>query len=327
VAQKIENVKVFADIRSRAFTKMFWVVWNDLVVADDFKFDYVVPEWDKTFIHVFKNKDFYDGVTLFPKSADFIQKEFENRFFINNKKEIDVVASTPKPFDIVFISYNEPNADENYKKLIDKFPRAKRVHGVKGIHQAHIKAAEIATTEMLWVIDADAVVVDGFDFTVEQIPYYSNNARRMLTTTVHVWRSRNLVNGLEYGYGGVKLLPRKLTLEMDVTSTDMTTSISKLFKAMPEVSNITAFNTDPFSSWRSAFRECVKLSSKVIDGQIDDETQIRLDRWCTIGTDPDAIAGALAGRAYGTENKDNLEALKKINDFEWLTARFNETQH
>lgn len=327
VAQKIENVKVFADIRSRAFTKMFWVVWNDLVVADDFKFDYVVPEWDKTFIHVFKNKDFYDGVTLFPKSADFIQKEFENRFFINNKKEIDVVASTPKPFDIVFISYNEPNADENYKKLIDKFPRAKRVHGVKGIHQAHIKAAEIATTEMLWVIDADAVVVDGFDFTVEQIPYYSNNARRMLTTTVHVWRSRNPVNGLEYGYGGVKLLPRKLTLEMDVTSTDMTTSISKLFKAMPEVSNITAFNTDPFSSWRSAFRECVKLSSKVIDGQIDDETQIRLDRWCTIGTDPDAIAGALAGRAYGTENKDNLEALKKINDFEWLKARFNETQH
>jgi len=327
LAQKIENVKVFTDIKSRAFTKMFWVVWDDLVITDDFKFDYVVPEWDKNFIHIFKNKDFYDGVTLFPKSADFIQKEFENRFFINNKKEIDIIASIPKPFDIVFISYNETNANENYNKLLSKFPRAKRVHGVAGIHQAHIKAAELATTEMLWVVDADAVIVDDFDFTVEQIPYYSNNARRMLTTTVHVWRSRNPVNGLEYGYGGVKLLPRKLTLEMDVTSTDMTTSISKLFKAMPAISNITAFNTDSFSSWRSAFRECVKLSSRVIDGQVDEETQIRLTRWCTIGSDLDAIAGAIAGRDYGTANKDNADALKKINDFNWLQEQFNENKH
>ena len=327
LAQKIENVKTFADIKSRAFTKMFWVVWNDVVVADNFNFEYVVSDWDKQFIHVFKNKEFYDGIALFPKSADFIQKEFENRFFINNKKEIDVVASTPKPFDIIFISYNESNADINFLSLQKQFPRVKRVHGVKGIHQAHIKAAELATTEMLWVVDADAIVVDGFNFTVEQIPYYSNNARRMLNTTVHVWRSRNPVNSLEYGYGGVKLLPRKLTLEMDINSTDMTTSISKLFKAMPAVSNITAFNTDPFSSWRSAFRECVKLSSRVIDGQDDEETEIRLTRWCTIGSDLDAIAGAIAGREYGTSNKDNADALKKINDFNWLEERFNERKH
>ena len=27
---------------------------------------------------------------------------------------------------------------------------------------------------------------------------------------------------------------------------------------------------------------------------------------------------ALEGKAYGLENKDNTEALNKINDFEWL---------
>lgn len=178
---------------------------------------------------------------------------------------------------------------------------------------------------MLWIVDGDAIIVDDFDFTVEQIPYYSNNARRMLTTTVHVWRSQNPVNGLEYGYGGVKLLPRKLTLEMDIGSADMTTSISKLFKVMPTVSNITAFNTDPFSSWRSAFRECCKLASGIIDNQIDEETQLRLDRWCVVGSDLDAIAGARAGRAYGTENKDNPEALKKINDFDWLSDEYRRT--
>ena len=30
-----------------------------------------------------------------------------------------------------------------------------------------------------------------------------------------VWRSKNPVNELVYGYGGVKLLPTKLTLDMD----------------------------------------------------------------------------------------------------------------
>ena len=323
-AQRLDNIKTFLDVKLRAFTKLFWVVWDNVVITDTFNFDYVVSKWDQEYIHVFKNQDFYDGVTLFPKSANFIQKEFDNRFFINGKKEIDIQASYPKPYDIIFISYNEAQADQNFENLKKRFPRVKRVHGIKGIHQAHIKAAELASTEMFWVVDADAIISDNFNFTVEQIPYYSANARRMLTTTVHVWRSKNPVNGLEYGYGGVKLLPRALTLSMDTNSADMTTSISKLFKAMPEVSNITAFNTDPFSTWRSAFRECVKLASSTIDRQNDDETQLRLDTWCTVGNDLDAIAGAQAGREYGTENKDNLEALKQINDFDWLKEKFNE---
>jgi hypothetical protein len=105
---------------------------------------------------------------------------------------------------------------------------------------------------------------------------------------------------------------------MDVSRVDMTTSISTKFKAMEEVSNVTAFNTDPFTSWRSAFRECCKLASKVIDGQVDTETAHRLDVWCTQTTDENALKGALAGKQYGQENASDLEALSRINDFTWL---------
>ena len=45
-------------------------------------------------------------------------------------------------YDIVFISYEEPNADDVYAELKERYPMAKRVHGVKGIHQAHIAAAK-----------------------------------------------------------------------------------------------------------------------------------------------------------------------------------------
>lgn len=218
-------------------------------------------------------------------------------------------------YDIIYISYNEPNADVNFAKLKERFPYAQRVHGVKGIHQAHIAAAKKAFTKMFWVVDADAEILPSFNFDYVVSDYDLEN--------VHVWRSRNPVNGLEYGYGGVKLLPKRLTQNMDLSKPDMTTSISTLFKAMPEVSNITAFNTDPFNSWKSAFRECVKLASKTIDRQNDDETTDRLDVWCTVGTDQDVLAGAQEGRWYGLENKDNPEALKLINDFDWLKERFD----
>ena len=45
-------------------------------------------------------------------------------------------------FDIVFISYDEPNADENYNNLIEKAPWAKRSHGVFGSDAAPKAAAD-----------------------------------------------------------------------------------------------------------------------------------------------------------------------------------------
>lgn len=223
-------------------------------------------------------------------------------------------------YDIVFISYKEPQADENYSRLKERFPLAKRVHGVKGIHSAHIAAAKKSFTKMFWIVDGDAVIQNDFDFSY-QVPDHQLDH-------VHVWRSLNPINDLVYGYGGVKLFPKKLTLKMDTSKPDMTTSISDKFRAMPEISNITKFNTDPFSTWRSAFRECVKLSSQVINRQKSAETLERLEIWSTVGQEREfgsyAIAGAIAGKEYGSNNKDNPEALYKINDFDWLEDRFNE---
>ena len=312
-------------------TEMFWNVPTDIIVDPNFKFDLYFSQRDKTLDydrkmnHVFLNGEHYDGISLFSTHTPITQREFTNRFLVT-KKEWEVVASTPKPYDIVFISYNEPTADENFTRLQVRFPRVKRIHGVKGIHQAHIAAAKLATTDMFWVVDADAIVEDSFNFSFEYIPYYNLQARRILHSIVHVWQSKNPINDLIYGYGGVKLLPRTLSINMDTSKPDMTTgSISSEFKSMPEVSNLTAFNTDPFNTWKSAFRECVKLSSRSIEGQINSETQSRLDVWCSVGSGEFAeyaIAGALAGRTYGQENAGNIPALSLINDFSWLQHQF-----
>jgi hypothetical protein len=328
---KIETYQQYLEILQNESQPLFWCIWPELDVTNDNIFDlYFDPrdgkyDHDRAENHVFKNifrreETYSNGIVLFSTNKKIGKREFDHRFLIE-RKEHDVLSSKFKPYDIVFISYNESNADENYDRLLKKFPRAKRVDKIKGIHQAHIKAAEIANSEMFWVVDGDAVILEDFEFDYETSTYERD--------IVHVWRSKNPINNLVYGNGGVKLLPRYLTLNIDVNTSDMTTSISKKFKAVQEISNITAFNTDEFTTWRSAFRECAKLASRVIDRQHDDETQQRLDTWCTVGSDQPygrfAISGALIGKQYGLENKNNPSALLKINDFDWLKEQFEKT--
>lgn len=236
------------------------------------------------------------------------------------KETVPSILRSPdnKPFDIVFISYNESYADANYQRLLNRFPHAKRINGVKGIHQAHLAAAKICATDYFWVVDADAEIVSTFDFNYN-VNFYEE-------PKVRVWRSKNAVNDLVYGNGGVKLLPRMNVIRMSTSSVDMTTSISQLYEPVFELSNINNFNTDEFSAWRSAFRECAKLSSKVIDRQVDDETTYRLGVWCSVGENKPfgkyVIAGALDGKKFGEQHKDNKAMLSKINDFNWLEKRY-----
>jgi hypothetical protein len=226
-------------------------------------------------------------------------------------------------YDIIFITYNdlEPDATNQYIEYLKLFPtrRVNRIQNIKGIHQAHIEAAKRASTSMFYVIDADAELLPNFKFDLELDPTEED--------IVHVWRSINPINGLEYGYGGVKLLPRQLTIDMDISSIDMTTGISKRFKIIDQPSNITRFNTDALSTWRSSFRECVKLSSSIIPGQLAHETIERLNVWRYNNSQAPfaeySRGGASAGEWYGTTYKDDPIALAKINDFEWLTHQFN----
>ena len=55
-------------------------------------------------------------------------------------------------YDIIFISNNEPNADQNWFRLHTRFPTAKRINGIVGIHAAHKTAAKAAKPITLFFI-------------------------------------------------------------------------------------------------------------------------------------------------------------------------------
>ena len=50
-------------------------------------------------------------------------------------------------YDVVYLSYDEPNAEENYADLLTKVPWAKRVHGVKVPDLPHKECAKLSETD------------------------------------------------------------------------------------------------------------------------------------------------------------------------------------
>jgi len=258
----------------------------------------------------------YGGLRLWPTQKDYSQLTTDS-IRLNKLKDIQYVkelGSTYQPYDIVFLSYKEEGATSAYKRLTARF-NATWVKDIAGIFNAHKEAARSVKSKMFWVVDADAEILDTFDFGYIPDVYDQE--------VVHVWASTNPITGQEYGYGGVKLFNREQVLDSTSWGLDFTTGLSSRFKAMPEVSCITKFNTDAYSTWRSAFRECVKLALKD-----DAESVERLDGWLHPVPDAyfrhEAKRGAEEGRAYAQANRNDVEALARINDYEWLRNRYNQ---
>ena len=312
---------ILISIAKKCSSRYFYIIKTDKeLVFDKFDFSYIPEAWDKEYVHIWNNDTsvrLYNSSEVLDNPSLFSDIELK-KGSIKLKNIINKIYTYPY-FDIIFLSYDEEYSDVNYKKLLDRFPKAKRLHGVKGILKAHKMAARLAETDMFYIVDADAEIVSTFDFS-----YQPQSLDRQ---SVHVWHSINPVNDLEYGYGGVKLFPTLGLIRYIGSPVDFTTTVSKSLVVKEEVSNITRFNTDPFSAWRSGFRECVKLASKIIPNHNNEESEYRLNEWCTKGADREfgefTIMGALDGAAYGKEYSNQPSKIRAINDFEWLEERFS----
>jgi len=284
------------------------IKFNDIAVTDLYNLKYQM-------VWYLDNKFTEEKIWVYKCYLENI--ETKGTKYMGSISPIDRSAKTP---DVVFISYNEVNAEENWLRVLTKAPNAKRVNGIKGIVNAHKQAAELSSTDMFYVVDGDAYLTDDFNFDFQ--PDIFNRE------CVYVWTSQNPINNLTYGYGGVKLLPKDLVLKVNQSTIDMTTNISRKFKIFNQVSNITRFNTDEFNTFRSAFRECAKLSSRIFLQEDYLKNKERLTVWCTEGFDKPygewAIKGALAGKKYGEENINNPDSIRLINSLEFIKLKFEE---
>lgn len=234
----------------------------------------------------------------------------------------------PNEYSVVFLSYDEPNSDANYQRLLDFCPSALRVHGVKGSDTAHKEVAKLATTDNVIIVDGDNFIKPNFfenSFILDD--------KVDLSKSVLSYSAYNILNGCQYGNGGIKVWPVSLLNSMKTHENSDTISVDF------DLENYLQLNTSgsdiiitasPLQAWRAGFREGVKLCMEngSIVKSLDDvnwRNYERLYRWTHCGSDQTnglwAILGARFGVYYAIHQR--LESLTILTDFDKLNKMFS----
>jgi hypothetical protein len=234
--------------------------------------------------------------------------------------------------DFVFISYREPNADENYADLLNIVPWAKRVHGVKGFDNAHKAAAERAETDFFISIDGDNRIDPAF--LLQTLDWTKTNP-----VAVHRWRARNIVNGLIYGNGGIVGWPRETCLNMRTHENAVEEQAKIDFcwtvphENLHNVYSTTHINHTPEQAFIAGWREGVKMSldnGQKVDPSLFMQTipqpNLRnLVTWMSVGADVDngrwAMLGARCGCYMATIDSNYDVTL--VRDLEFMSDKFS----
>ena len=243
-----------------------------------------------------------------------------------------------RDIDIIYLSYDEPNADENYADLLTKAPWAKRVHGVEGSDAAHKACAELSETDRFITVDGDNKIYA--DFLEQEIDF---NQHKYISESVLSWCGYNVVNGLMYGNGGLKCWPKEYVLKMKThENADPDNAAAQVdfcwdLKYIQQNSWYSDVynNASPWQAWRAGFREGVKMAldqgvkpasvDKFVNGHW--KNLHRLWIWLMVGADVEngdwAIYGAREG-LYKTmcTNWDYVN----VRDFKYLNNLW-ETQY
>jgi len=248
---------------------------------------------------------------IVPKEAKkYIKNELYDYPYIMSNDRL----AKSNPMDIVFFSNGEACAEENYEhllKLTEKLPnKVVRIDGINGRVKSQHAAAESSATPWYFLVNAKLKVDSKFDFNWQpdrlQIPKH------------YIFHATNPVNGLVYGHQAIVANNKKLTLENFGTGLDFTMDSEHEVVAIN--SGIGMYNSSEWDTWRTAFRECIKLkSSRTM------ENKERLDVWLNVSTgefSEYSIQGAKDAVEYYYEVEGEFEKLRLSYDWAWLRTYY-----
>lgn len=214
--------------------------------------------------------------------------------------------------DIVFISNGETNADVNCAALVDsRYNRNNlmhRVDNVKGRVAAYHAAARASTTPWFFAVFAKLRVSPTFNWDWQP--------DRMQQAKHYIFHATNPVNGLEYGHQAMIAYNKQLTLANPGAGLDFT--LDSAHEVVPVNSGIAYYNSDPWTTWRTAFREALKLRASLPDVEND----YRLKQWLTVDNTQAkwSIQGAQDAVEYYESVKGDPTELRKSYEWDWLAS-------
>ena len=268
--------------------------------------DFHPPLWNKRAFYTFNDAG---SISIAPRDiqAHLGAQIYDYPYIIKEKREY----LAPKPLDIIYISNGEPDAERWFDHLQTACgDRARRVKDVTGRALAYKAAAELSDTPWFFTVFAKLEVIPDFDWLWQ--PDWLQEPKH------YIFHSRNPVNGLEYGHMGVIAYNKRLVLETTQSGLDFT--LSKAHAVVPRLSAIAHYNTTPELTWRTAFREVIKLVDDV-NKTASVESSYRMTTWLTRAEGDYAewsIRGAQDAVEYYDEVLGDYSELMRSYEWAWL---------
>jgi hypothetical protein len=320
----------FADVEratSSAESSHVWIK-HDMIDCDQFDFSWHPDHYQDNLMHIFGSRDDVPGSLLYLPVKDFCAYTEQCRQhptdsapqlvdFARIRRHTSAKLQE-KPLDIIYISNGEPDAEQWYRHAVNIAHRPiHRVMNVPGRAEAYKAAARMSTTDWFFTVFAKLSVSANFPWDWQ--PDRTEREQH------YIFHAKNPVNGLEYGHMALLAYNKRLVLETNDWGLDFT--LSRPHCVVPIFSGTAYFNADPFMTWRTAFREVLKLVHT-------DRTAptipnlYRLQTWLNTAQGPNAeycLAGAKDAVAYYDEVGGDLPKLLLSFEWPWLRARFEET--
>jgi hypothetical protein len=262
------------------------------------------------------------ATTIVPRDAkEYITTQLYDYPYLEKREYLKKAeyhgAKNTTGLDIVYISNGEPDEARWYEHLVYA-SNADTVHWVQGVNgrtAAYQEAARRSTTPWFFAVFAKLEVELDFPWHHWQPDYWQEPKH-------YIFNSRNPVNGLEYGHQGMIAYNRRLVLENNAPGIDFT--LSQPHESVPLLSGTAHFNQDAWMTWRTAFREVVKLKHFMAT-QPTLETEHRLTTWCTVARGAfadECLAGARDAVKYYNEVNGDYEQLKLSFEWTWLRKQY-----
>lgn len=229
---------------------------------------------------------------------------------------------TSAELDIIFISNGELYSESNYEYLESVLAesgvgnRLVWIKNISGRVASQHAAATASNTDWYFLVNGKIKIEKTFDWGWQP--------DRLQVEKHYIFKVLNPVNGLFYGHQAIVANNKNLTLNTAVTGLDFT--MDSPHTVVDINCGVALYNSDPWTAWRTGFREAIKLRCNV-----DIESKQRLESWLSPGCGAYAEwsqRGAIDGVEYWQTVDGRMVDLMLSYDWGWIhkyyTSKYGE---
>lgn len=247
------------------------------------------------------------SVTLVPKDAKtHVKDQMYDYPYVDHHSLVQ-----DQKLDVIFISNGEKLATKNLDQLKKFVPNAKHINGINGRTAAYNAAAQASETDWFFAVFSKCWVHEDFDWNWQP--------DRLIGDQHYIFNAYNPVNDLSYGHMAVIAYNKRAVLSTKDIGLDFT--LSARHTSVPLLSCTAIYDESPYATWRTAFREVIKLKSSQ-----DIASRSRLTQWLLVGKGQYgkwSIQGANDAIEFYDSVNGDIDQLKKSYDWQFCEEFFN----